>query len=614
MRVNLNFWPLKAALSASSIILILSCSGDADGGRSANNGAGDDAGSGVSVSEQLRINSEQFEYQTGSMGGSLTLAAISGPLTFNLATATDSSSTGVLDSVFEGLTEISWLSGEAQPALAESWTRSADGLTWIFNLRDGVRWHDGEPFTAADVEFTFNRIIYNDEVPARERATFLLRHLDDSGQWQEAPITVTALDDLTVEFRLPVPFAPFLRAMSAAIFPKHLLEEHVDAGAFAEVWGIDTDPAEVIGTGPFKISSYEPRERVVLKRNDDYWLKDGAGNSLPYLDEIVHVIVDDRDAMLEKFLANESDAYGVSGEDFERLTALEPDGGFTLHRQGPGFGSTFLGFNMNPGHSAQAAQPYVAPHKLKWFTNLQFRQAVSHSIDRDAIVEQVRHGLAYPQWSFISPAAGDFHNPDVPRFEYDLAKANQLLDDLGWVDSDGDGTREDDDGNEIEFTLVTSVGNDSRIASGRIIKEGMNAIGLGVVYKVMPFGDVVSQLDTTYDWETVLIGFGGDSDPYDGISFWHSSAGLHMWHPNQAQPQTPWEAEIDDLYVLASQEMDHDKRAGYYRRAQEVAARNVPVIYTTLSERMSAVHDVFGNLTPTLHGIWDIRYLYRTDM
>ena len=120
-------------------------------------------------------------------------------------------------------------------------------------------------------------------------------------------MTVTALDDYTVECILPLPFAPFLRSMGTAIYPKHILEEHVDDGTFASTWDIDTDPAEVIGTGPFTIEATFRASGVVMRRNPDYWLKDDAGNSLPYLDEVVHVIVPDLEAELARFLAGESD-------------------------------------------------------------------------------------------------------------------------------------------------------------------------------------------------------------------------------------------------------------------------------------------------------------------
>ena len=566
------------------------------------------------VVAQLRKNAEEFEYTIGIRGSTRTLATISEPLTLNLAIASDASSSGVLGYLFEGLTETSWLTNEVEPALAESWEYSEDGLTWIFHLRKNVRWHDGEPFTAQDVDFTFNRIIYNDVIPASSRSSFNFRFLDEeSGEWKEAKMTVTALDDHTVECVLPVPFAPFLRSMGTAIYPKHILEKHVDNGTFTSTWDIDTDPAEVIGTGPFTIEQYEPGARVVMWRNPDYWLKDAAGNNLPYLDEVVHLIVPDLEATLDKFLAGEADSHGVLGEQLEELESLQEEGNFTIYKRGPAFGTTFLGFNMNPGMNPETGELYLAPEKLEWFRNKQFRQAVAHSIDKDAIIDDVQHGIGYPQWASISPAAGDFHNPNVRKYEYDVDKANEILDGLGWTDTDGNGIREDSEGNEIEFSLVTNTGNSVGEKVGMIVHRGMAQIGLKVDYRLIEFGDLVSQLTGSYDWEAMIIGFTGGPDPYNGISLWHSSGDLHLWYPNQLQPETEWEAEIDELYIMGSQELDRDKRVGSYHRAQEVAAENLPVIYTTLSERVSAVRNIFGNLTPTLYAHWDIRYLYRTE-
>ena len=301
------------------------------------------------------------------------------------------------------------------------------------------------------------------------------------------------------------------------------------------------------------------------------------------------------------------------GEELLELEPLQEDGNFTIYRRGPAFGTTFMGFNMNPGVSADTGETYIAPEKLKWFQNTEFRLAVAHTIDKTAIIDEVQHGVGYPQWSSISPAAGDFHNPDVRKYAFDLEAANQILDGLGWIDTDGDGVREDDEGNEIAFSLVTNGDNSVRAEVGRLISENMKEIGLDVDYTLVEFGDLVTQLTATYDWEAMIIGFTGGTDPHSGITFWHSSEGLHLWYPNQPSPATEWEAEIDELYVKASQELDRETRVGYYHRAQELAAENVPVIYTTLSERISAVRNVFGNSTPTLYGLWDIRYLYRTD-
>ncbi|MDE2641019.1 MAG: ABC transporter substrate-binding protein [Chloroflexota bacterium] len=566
------------------------------------------------VVAELRANAAAFEYGIGTPGGRLTYATIADPLTFNLALANDAGSASYLGYLFEGLTEISWLTDEVEPALAESWEHSDDGLTWTFHLRRDVTWHDGEPFTAADVEFTFNRIIYNDDIPANSRAAFTFRFPDpETGEWREAPMTVTSIDDYTVQYVLPVSFAPFLRSMGQAIFPKHLLEEAVDAGTFNETWGLDTPPSEIIGTGPFTIEEYVPGDHITLRRYENYWMRDAEGNSLPYLDTVHYRIVPDLAAELAVFQSGEADYHGVLGEEYAELEALQDEGNFTIYRRGPAFGTTFLAFNMNPGANAESGAAYVAPEKLAWFSNVDFRRAVAYSIDKQAIIADVLHGQGYAQWASISPAAGDFHNPDVRRYAYDPDQARAILDDLGWVDGDGDGVREDGDGNPIRFALITNSGNNVREQVTVRIQQGLEAIGIQADYEAVEFGDMVTALVSTYEWETLVIGFTGGTDPYGGIVFWHSSEDLHLWHPQQAEPATDWEAEIDDLYVRGSQELDRAERVALYHRAQAIAAENVPVVYTTLPERLGAVRNVFGNTTPTLYGLWDVRYLYRID-
>ena len=335
---------------------------------------------------QLVRNALEFDYDVGKDGGILRYTTIGEPITLNLAIATDSSSSGVLGYLFEGLTETSWLTNRVEPSLAESWEHSGDGLTWTFHLRDDVRWHDGTPFTAHDVEFTFNRIIYNDDIPASVRPSFIFRVEDDaSGESRAARMTVTALNDHTVQIVLPTPFAPFLRSMGTAIYPRHVLEPRVDDGTFADTWDVDADPTSIIGTGPFTIASYVPEQGVVLQRNPDYWLEDDAGRSLPYLDLIVQVVVPDLAAELAAFRAGQTDLHGVLGSEYAGLYPLQQAENFTIHRRGPTFGSTFLVFNMNPGQNPDTGEPFLDPDKLNWFSNLQFRQAVAHSIDKDGL-------------------------------------------------------------------------------------------------------------------------------------------------------------------------------------------------------------------------------------
>ncbi len=560
---------------------------------------------------RLNQNAAEFSYSVGRSGGSIDYASIGEPLTFNLALSNDSTSSNVLGYLFEGLTETSWLTNQVEPALAESWTHSDDGLTWTFSLRRNVRWHDGSPFTARDVDFTFNRIIYNDEIPTGSRDQFTFRFIDtESGRWKEERMSVAAVDDYTVRFELPVSFAPFLRSLGTAIYPRHILEEHVEDGTFADVWDIATDPAEIVGTGPFTIESYDPGERLVLGRNPDYWLRDAAGNSLPYLDSVRFNYVADLDAELALFLAGEVDVHGVLGREYAELKPREQEGDFTIHRRGPTFSSNFLAFNMNPGRDPDTGRPYLEPTRLEWFANTEFRRAAAHSVDRDAIIEQALHGFGTAQFASVSPSAGDFHNPDVPRYEYDPERARQILDGLGWLDTDGDGVREDAEGNPIAFTLVTNSRNSVREAVTRIAARGLADIGVRADVELLEFRDLVDRLTNTYDWQAVVVGFTGSSDPYSGIGLWHSTGRFHFWHPEQEQPATEWEASIDDLYVRASQELDHAERVALYHRAQAIAAENVPVIYTANSDRMTAVRNGFGNTTATLYGLFDTRYLY----
>ena len=611
---------LLVIVAASATLLLAACADDSDDAEEATAVPATDTTPAAapvveaSIVEQLRANADAFSYDIGTYGGTITTATIGKPLTFNLALANDAYSSGLLSYLFEGLTETSWLTDEVEPLLAESWEHSDDGLTWTFHLRDDVRWHDGEPFTAQDVEFTFNRIIYNEDIPTSTRAAFQFRYLDAAGEWQVEPMTVTTIDDQTVQFVLPTPFAPFLRSMGTAIYPRHILEPHVDEGTFNEVWGVDSDPSEVIGTGPYTIESYTPEDRVVLVRNPEYWLHDAEGNALPYIERIVNLLVPTIEDDFEKFRAGEVDAYGMRGQDFAVLEPEQESGNFTIHRRGPAFGTVFLGFNLNTGSNPETGDPHVPPEMLAWFSNVEFRRAVAHSIDKARIIEEVQHGLGYPQASSISPAAGDFHNPDVRRYDYDIEGANAILDGLGWMDGDGDGFREDADGNPISFKLVTNVDNDVRARVAAIIDQGLDLIGVDAQFEPIEFGDLVGQLTTTFDWEAMIVGLTGGTEPHFGMAVWHSSESLHLWHPHQEEPATEWEAEIDALYVQGYQELNHERRVEHYHRAQEIVAEQLPLIYTTLSERLSAVRNVFGNTTPTLYGLWDVRYVYRTDV
>jgi len=529
-----------------------------------------------------------------SRGGRLVLALSSDPKSFNPVMAQETSTSVVTSYIFEGLTTLNAETLEPEPNLAESWRVSQDGRTWTFHLRRDVCWNDGEPFTADDVVFTFERLIYNDAIPNSARDIFTI-----DGQ----AITVSRVDEHTVRFRLPVKFAPFLMALSQPILPRHCLEQAVNDGAFAFTWGIDTPPSQIVGTGAFRLTRYRPGERLVFERNPFYWKQDENGERLPYLDGLILLIVPNQDAAVLKFLEGEVDYCPVRGSDYALLKGLEKKDHFTIYETGPDFGSNFLLFNQNPGSEpGTPPRPYVEPRKLRWFTDRDFRRAVAHAIDKTRMIEIVNNGLGYPQDSPLSPSAGFFFTENVRRYPYDLERARLVLSMAGYRDRDGDGIIEDASGEPVEFNLYTNAGNTEREQIAAMIRRDLGQLGMKVNLLALEFNSLIRKLNASFDWDAVVIGLTGGIEPHFGKNVWDSSGQLHLWFPKQAGPATDWERRVDEIFIQAAQEMDREQRKVLYDEWQLIVSQELPVIYTVLGSNVFAVRNIFGNLRPTSYG------------
>jgi len=526
-------------------------------------------------------------------GGRLVMSSSSDPKSFNIILAKETSTTGIVNFIFEGLTTTDGITTEVKPSLATSWRCEPDGLTWIFSLRDDVRWFDGVPFTADDVVFTFEKLVFNKDIPNSMCDIFTI---------EGKQLTVEKVDAHTVRVTLPVKFAPFLRGMSTPILPKHLLEKAVDDGKFNSVWGVDTPPAQIVGTGPFMLKEYVPGQKVVLARNPHYWKKDAQGRRLPYLDEIVFLIVQNQDVSYLKFQEGEIDFYDMRGSDYPTMKPQEKQGNYTVYRVGPSYGTNFIAFNQNGDVNPATGKTYADPVKLKWFTNLAFRQAVAHAIDKRSIIDIVFNGLGYPQDSSMSPSEGYFFSDAVRKYDYDISKAKEILKEAGFEDRNGDGVVEDPDGHPVEFSLLTNPGSTERVKIAEIVRKDLERLGFKVQLTMVEFNTIVTKLTSSYDWDSVIMGFTGSIEPHFGNNVWQSGAHLHVWHPKQAQPATAWEREIDDIFNKGVQEYDQAKRKELYDRWQRIVAEQVPVIYTVLSENLMAIRNKFGNLAPTPYG------------
>ena len=366
----------------------------------------------------------------------LTSATISDPKTFNPLLAVDQASVMAVGDLFDGLVRLNPLTLAMEPMLAERWEYNADGTVCTFHLRHDVRWHDGQPLTAADVAFTFDAL-YDERVPNSVKYLLLVdgKH-----------IQVEVVDDYTVRLTLPRPFAPLINSLSQPILPKHLLGAALKDGTFAQQWGIDTPPEKIIGTGPYRMVRYVPAQFIEYQRNPDYWMKDDAGARLPYLEAQTRLIVPTQDTMYLKFLAGQTDFHSPRPEEVAELRAKSDALKIVVSELGIDPGTTFVSFNRNPRHYVKDD---TTDPRLTWFTDPIFLRAIAHAIDKQAMILNCLNGYGKPAVAEISPENKVYHNPNLTDYAYDLNEAKRLLNEGGYTDRDGDGVLEDREGNPV---------------------------------------------------------------------------------------------------------------------------------------------------------------------
>ncbi|RMD45180.1 MAG: ABC transporter substrate-binding protein, partial [Aquificota bacterium] len=310
-----------------------------------------------------KVNPEDFQVNTGMEGGTLHRALAGDAKTFNPVMAQETTSTAVINPLFNGLTKTNVKTLLPEPDLAESWEVDKTGTKWIFHLRKNARWFDGKPVTADDVVFTYNEIYYNPNIPSSSKDILTV---------EGKKFIVKKIDDYTVKFTIPKPFAPFLQAVGQPVLPKHILEKSVKDKTFTSTWGINTKPEKLIGTGPYKLKEYVIGQYAVYERNPYYWERDKKGQKLPYITKVKAQIIGDPDVRLIKFETGETDYYGVRASDLPELVPKAEKGKFTIYNLGATPSTLFVVFNQNP-HSP------IPKYKLKWFQNTKFRQAISYA-------------------------------------------------------------------------------------------------------------------------------------------------------------------------------------------------------------------------------------------
>ena len=523
---------------------------------------------------------------TNTRGGNLTVSLRSEPRTFNRFVARDFPTEFVSVLTGSKLVRVNRATGEVEPRLAEKWSLAPDNLTYTLTLRDGLAWSDGTPFTSADVVFSF-AAIYDAKV-----ASILASSLKIKGE----PLAISAPDAKTVVVKFPSTFGPGIAILdNVALAPKHKYEAALKSGTFAKAMGADTPPAELVTLGPFKLATYAPGQRLIFSRNERYYNKDVAGIQLPYLDQVILEIVADQNAELVRLQAGQIDMLQqqVRSEDLATLRPLVDQNKLRLIELGVSTDPDLFFFNLR--------DPYWAKDPRRdWITRKEFRQAISHAIDREAYANTVYLGAGVPIWGPVTPGNKQWFSPNVPRYGHSKERAKEILEGLGLVNRDQDEWLEDAKGTDVRFNVLTYPGNTSLERGSAILRDELKQIGVAVDVVTMEQGALVQRM-LNGQFESIMFYISSTNlDPAMNPDLWLSSGSAHIWNIGQSKPATDWEKEIDDRMITVMSSIDQAERKRVFDEIQVIFANNLPAIYFVAPRLYMATSTRVGGLSPSI--------------
>jgi len=467
----------------------------------------------------------------------------------NPVLASDSASSSVLEKIYNGLIKYDEnfnLVGD----LAKSFEVSKDGLEITFKLRKNVKWHDGVPFTARDVKFTYEALIDpNTKTPYSSNFTLIKEF--------------RVLDDYTIKVTYYKPFAPNLESWGIYIIPEHIFKGH-DINTYSA----NRNP---IGTGPYKFKSWESDQKIVLEANPDYF------EGKPFISGyIVRVVPDQAVQFLE--LRNQSlDSVVLAPDQWKAYDSFFKH--YNKFRESV-FAFTYLGFNM----------------QRKPFDDKNFRKAVQYAINKKDIIQGVLLGTGKEATGPYPPQSWAFNDKIKPS-EYNPQKALEILKSMGFSDIDNDGYLEYK-GKPFEFTITTNQGNKQRELSAQIIQENLKKIGLKVNIRVIEFSTFVNQYIAKRDFDAVIMGWSLTFDP-DQYALWHSS----QMAPREYNFMSYSNPEVDRLLEDARTTFDQSARKKIYARIQEIMADDPPCIFLYYPDNLIALHKRFYGVKEAPIGI-----------
>lgn len=488
---------------------------------------------------------------TPAYGDAIITASIGEPSNLIPLLSSDSPSHEVAGYIYNGLVKYDKdlnIIGD----LAESWEISKDNLSITFHLRKNVSWHDGKPFTAHDVMYTY-KVTVDPKTPTAYAGDFLLV--------KKAEV----LDDYTFRVTYEKPFAPALISWGNAVMPRHLLEGN----------DITASPLRrsPIGTGPYMFKEWVGGDRVVLGENPHYF------EGRPYLDRyVMRIIPDSATTFLE---------LKQGGVDMASLTPMQTVRQTDYARfkrefnkiKYPAFSYVYLGYNL----------------KHEFFKDKRVRQAITYAIDKKEIIDGILLGQGIEATGPFKPDMWAY-NGNVKKYGYNKEKASVLLEEAGF--RRGDDGRLYKNGTAFEFTILVNQGNDVRIKCAELIQKRLSDIGIIVKIRVLEWAALINEFIDKRNFEAVILGWTVSPDP-DPFDIWHSS--------KQGKKELNFigfeNKEVDDLLVKARHTLDRQERQKYLFRFQEILAEEQPMTFLFVPYANIAIQKRIKGVEPAPLGI-----------
>jgi peptide/nickel transport system substrate-binding protein len=497
------------------------------------------------------------------------------PKTFNPLLVEDDASETIRYLTGGVLVRVNRYTQELEPELATAWKVNKDARTITFTLREQVYFSDGTPFSAEDVAVTMERMMD----PA------LHSPAGDSFRSGTGKTIARILDRNHVAITFPAPVAGLDRLFDqVAILSSHSPQKEMSV------------------LGRYYVADHKSGSYILLRRNPNYWKHDSAGHQLPYIDTVRLDIQPNRDVEVLRFQRGEIHLINsIDAEFYDRLASSMPS---AVHDAGPSFDTEQMWFN-------QVSNAPLPAYKLAWFRSVNFRRAVSESINREDIARVAFRSHARPAMGPVSPGNKIWFNAKLQPIRHDTNDALRLLKADGFRLQNR--TLVDRDNHPVEFSIITNSGNKYRERMAVMIQQDLVQIGIKVNVVTLDFPSLIDRISEKFNYEAAILGLQNDPDPMGEMNVWLSSGDNHQWNPRQKSPETKWEAEIDRLMRAQASALGIKQRKASWDQVQEIVADQLPFIYLVNKNALSAVSPSLRGAQPVAlrpQTFWNIDRLY----